>query len=238
MSRVSVLIPARNVEATIERAINSALSQTGVEVEVIVAENGSTDYTALKVINIDDNRITFIQPDVDGVGATLNAAAQIATGEYFIELDADDYFAPDCLKKLVTALDGTPSHIGFAHGCIAYEGDVEMLYKPRPFRREHYWQSNACLYPFLYKRAAWDMGCRYHDHIFVEGRWISVQDWDMALQMTEYMRYEGVALPDTLVLHYTFRRNAQGQALGQKYNKELVAAFKQRWPMTTIERIG
>lgn len=243
MPDISVLIPARNAAATIERAIRSALEQASLiarlEVEVIVCYDGSADDTAKVVRGINDPRVVSVSGNTNGVGAALNLCAASAMGDYFIELDADDWMEPGCLSRMIDALDGTPSHVGFAHGCVQYHGDSEQLYIPRQYTREDFLRGNATLYPFLYKRAAWDAGCRYADHFLTPvGRWISVQDWDMALQLVWHMRYTGVALPDVLVLHYDFKRGAEGQSLGRIYNRELTAAFKQRWTRVSVERIG
>ena len=237
MIDVSILTPARNAALTIRRAIDSALSQDGVSVEVIVSENGSTDDTRAMLSTIDDPRLHILDSHADGVGASLNECGEVATGRYFVELDADDWFAPDCLALLVAALDHAPSHVGFAHGCVRYHGDQSFLYTPRQYTRHDYRRGFMCLYPFVYRRQAWDSGCRYADHIYTEGRWLSVQDYDFALQLVEFMRYNGLALPDVLVLNYTFNRQAEGQSVGARHQAELLAAFRARWPMVEVERL-
>lgn len=232
MNGVSVLMPARNSADTIHRAITSALDQSGIEVEVLVCENGSRDDTAAVVQRLmdQDARVKLIQPrGVDGVGASLNAAAETATGYYFIELDADDTLQPNCLAIMADVLNNLPERVGFVYGGVQYRGDSDLLYIPPIFNRMALRRGNTILYPFMYRRQAWDMGCRYVDHLFVEGRWVSWQDWDMALQLVEFARYEGQALPNLPVLNYTYNRTAEGQSVGARHSAELQAAFRARW---------
>jgi glycosyltransferase involved in cell wall biosynthesis len=87
----SVLIPAYNAEATIAQAVASAFDQTVAPLEVLVADDGSTDATravaeraGAKVIALDH---------VNG-SAARNHAARIARGDVFFFLDADDYWNP------------------------------------------------------------------------------------------------------------------------------------------------
>lgn len=240
---VTVLIPAYNCEATIGRAIQSALSQEGVSVQVSVIDDGSTDGTsdaigkAFDECGVTDSRVASVVSTSTNFGqcVALNSAGLYATGRYLIELDADDWLEPNALAALVHALDAAPEHVGFAYGCTQYHGELGYYYQPRPYKRSDYYERFPALYPFMYRREAWDAGCRYTPHMEVNGRALSIQDWDMALQLIEYMRYDGLALRDTLVLHYHYK--AEGTVGGElKANGgALMAAFKRRWPKVTAE---
>lgn len=238
MVDVSVLIPARNAALTIERAIRSALDQPYVNIEVIVCPNNCTDDTEAQIQAISDARVITVHGNANSVASALNLCADAATGDYFIELDSDDWLGEACLKRMVDALDCTPSHIGYAHGAVQYHGDETYLYTPRQYTRRDLWHGNYVLYPFLYKRMAWDAGCRYQDHLFLNGKWLSIQDWDMLLQLSEYMRWDGVSLPDVLVLHYNYNRNGETQRLWTENRTAIIKAFQLRWPIADASRIG
>ncbi|MDE2030489.1 MAG: glycosyltransferase family 2 protein [Alphaproteobacteria bacterium] len=91
MPDISVIIAAYNVEAMIECAIESALAQQGVTIEVIVADDASTDGTLAAARRIDDSRVTIIAlPHNGGPGAARNAAIGAATAEWIAVLDGDD----------------------------------------------------------------------------------------------------------------------------------------------------
>lgn len=93
MSRpmVSVLMPAFNVERYIESSINSVLSQTFKDFELIVLDDGSTDATASIISAYDDPRIKKIfLPKNKGLVNARNTLVELAKGEFVAFLDADD----------------------------------------------------------------------------------------------------------------------------------------------------
>jgi succinoglycan biosynthesis protein ExoO len=103
MVDVSVIIAAWNAQQTITRAIMSALSQSSVAVEVIVADDASTDATSAVVTNSDDTRIRYLRLPINaGPAAARNAAIKLAQGRWIAVLDADDMLLPDRLATLVT----------------------------------------------------------------------------------------------------------------------------------------
>ncbi len=98
---VSVMMPAHNAEKLVEEAINSLLSQTYAEWELLVVDDGSTDETARIVSSISDERITLVSQRSAGEAAARNRALDLAQGEFVAFLDADDRFLPDHLVRTV-----------------------------------------------------------------------------------------------------------------------------------------
>lgn len=108
--RVSVLIPAFNASDTITAALMSALNQTSSDLEVIVADDGSTDATRDRVtalMSIDD-RIRLVSQPNQGVAVARNAALRVARGTYVSFLDADDLWLPNYLDEMTSALNSLP----------------------------------------------------------------------------------------------------------------------------------
>ena len=107
---ISFIIPSYNSANTIKRAIDSILSQnTDLEYEIIVVDDGSTDNTD-KVIKCYDNdeRIKYYKKDNSGVADTRNYGVKMATGDYIIFVDSDDYTSKNLLKDIETyILQGT-----------------------------------------------------------------------------------------------------------------------------------
>lgn len=118
MTKISILLPVYNAQETISRAINSALDQHGIEIEVIVVNDGSTDDTAHYLKGWPEG-VRVITRENGGLVAALNTALAAATGEYCIRLDADDWFVPNCLARLAMPLlrGGI-----FSYGCVRYHG--------------------------------------------------------------------------------------------------------------------
>jgi glycosyltransferase involved in cell wall biosynthesis len=100
--QVSIALPTRNRWPMLERALASALGQQGVEVEVIVVDEASSDETPERLQGIDDERVSFLRHDSPrGPAAARNSAIERARGEWIAFLDDDDIWAP---RKLHTQL--------------------------------------------------------------------------------------------------------------------------------------
>jgi len=102
--RVSVVVPVFNGEAFVATAIASALAQTVRDIEVLVADNGSTDGTwaLLKTLAQNDPRVRPLKaPEGRGPDVARNACLDVAQGEWIAVLDADDSMHPERLERLL-----------------------------------------------------------------------------------------------------------------------------------------
>lgn len=101
---VSILIPAYNAERFIADAVRSALAQTWRPIEVIVADDGSTDKTLsiAKALQSDTVRVVSLQHK--GAAAARNYAFSLSRGEYIQWLDADDFMEPDKIARQMRAV--------------------------------------------------------------------------------------------------------------------------------------
>lgn len=99
---VSICIPVYNSENTIGETIDSALSQTYKNIEIIVVDNHSTDSTYEVVRSFQDKRIKAFQNKENiGMAGNWNRVLELATGEYIHFLCADDLLQPSCVEKKV-----------------------------------------------------------------------------------------------------------------------------------------
>lgn len=99
---VSFIIAAFRAADTIARAIDSALAQEDVEVEVIVVDDASPDDTAAVVESMVDPRIRLIRlPANRGPGGARNAGLDAARGDWVAILDADDTVRPGRLARMI-----------------------------------------------------------------------------------------------------------------------------------------
>lgn len=102
MRPASVIVPAFNREACIQRAVRSALLQTYPIKEVLVVDDGSTDRTCEVVAGLDDPRIRIIRMNSNsGAPAARNQGLDEARGEYVALLDSDDEWDPMYLESVV-----------------------------------------------------------------------------------------------------------------------------------------
>lgn len=107
--KLSILMPVYNEAAFVGNAIKQALNVTyPCEVELVVVDDGSRDGTAEILEGIDDPRVVVeAHPRNRGKGAAIRTAAEVATGDYMVILDADlEYDPQDIPKLLEPVLDG------------------------------------------------------------------------------------------------------------------------------------
>jgi succinoglycan biosynthesis protein ExoO len=101
---VTVLIAAWNAEATLGRAVESALSQTGVTLEVLIVDDASTDGTravAAALVRTDPRVRLIALARNGGPAQARNAGIEAGRGQWLAVLDADDAFAPGRLARLI-----------------------------------------------------------------------------------------------------------------------------------------
>src|SRR5246127_102134 len=109
---VSVGLFVYNGERYIEETLDSILSQTFIDFELIISDNASTDRTgeiALSYAKRDD-RIRYYRSEKNmGAGWNVRRVYELATGKYFKQAAADDMLEPDFLRLCVEALENDPS---------------------------------------------------------------------------------------------------------------------------------
>ena len=103
MPKVSVIIPVFNASKYICQAVDSVLTQTYKDFEIIVVDDGSTDHTAEALKKYGD-RIKYLHQDNAGPTVARNNGINKTSGEYIAFLDADDLWYPENLKQKVSFL--------------------------------------------------------------------------------------------------------------------------------------
>jgi glycosyltransferase involved in cell wall biosynthesis len=96
----SVVIPLYNKRLYIRRAVDSVLSQSIENFELIVVDDGSTDGGVDLIKYIADSRLRVVYQSNEGAGPARNTGMKTSQGEYIAFLDADDAWSPDHLEEL------------------------------------------------------------------------------------------------------------------------------------------
>lgn len=130
---ISVVIPAFNVERCLDRAIDSVLTQEPVP-EVIVVNDGSEDSTA-EVARGYGDKITFLDRQHAGPGATRNAGIAAAAGELIAFLDADDFWLPGFLSTCSRFLDLHDEAVAVSTGLRFLQIDGTAVDEPETLLR-------------------------------------------------------------------------------------------------------
>ncbi len=108
---VSILMAAHNAEDYVDAAVESLLGQTWDRFELIVVDDGSDDATSdrLAVLAGRDDRLRVLVNEVRlGLAASLNRAIDVAEGDLFARMDADDIARPDRLDRQVQVFAADP----------------------------------------------------------------------------------------------------------------------------------
>ena len=100
---VSVIIPVYNVEKYIDRCIQSVVHQTHSNIEIILINDGSTDTSELlcRYWANRDSRIRFFSKENEGLGITRNMGIELATADYIMFVDSDDWIELTIVEKLL-----------------------------------------------------------------------------------------------------------------------------------------
>ncbi len=123
---VSVILPVKNAEVTLARAIESIEKQTLKDWELILVDDHSLDtspYIA-KSHGFKNAKIRLFTNPGSGIVDALNFGIARATGKFIARMDADDYAYPQRLETQVQFLE-THTEIGFVGSCVNYCGDRE-----------------------------------------------------------------------------------------------------------------
>ncbi len=110
---VSVIVPIYNVEGYLPRCLDSLLSQTYGDFELILVDDGSTDTTGAICdrYGVADARVRVLHQPNAGVSAARNRALDVARGQFLTFVDADDTVDPTYLERLYTGLRDTGADI-------------------------------------------------------------------------------------------------------------------------------
>ena len=121
--KVTVIIPVYNAEKYLRECLDSVLSQTWKDMEILCVDDGSTDSSPaiLREYAKRDPRLRVLCQENRNAGAARNTGMDAAQGEYLVFLDADDFFEPELLEKQVEQCGRHRAEIGI---CGADQYDV------------------------------------------------------------------------------------------------------------------
>ena len=100
MAYFSIVIPVFNKGAFVAKTLKSVLSQTFADFEIIIVNDGSTDESEARILEVSDSRIHYFTKKKEGVAVARNYGIDKASADYVCFLDADDYWYPEFLKTM------------------------------------------------------------------------------------------------------------------------------------------
>lgn len=120
----SVVIPVHNAQACLERCVESWLSQTRGDLELILVDDGSEDASPAlcDAFAERDGRVRVIHQANAGVSAARNAGIEAAEGTYLLFTDSDDYVEPNLLEKLGQCMEDAGADLALCGYHHLYDG--------------------------------------------------------------------------------------------------------------------
>jgi glycosyltransferase involved in cell wall biosynthesis len=122
MKKISVVMPVYNVEKYIRKAIQSVLSQTYQNFELIIVDDGSTDQSEIIYQRFSDPRIKIVKQKNRGLAGARNTGIRASTGDYVAFLDSDDLWTKYKLERHVNHLNACNQvGVSFSHSSLIDE---------------------------------------------------------------------------------------------------------------------
>lgn len=103
---ISIIVPVYNVEQYLRQSLDSLVNQTYSNIEIIGINDGSPDH-CIDILNeyaAKDSRVVVIDKKNEGVAAARNDAMKVATGEYFMFVDGDDWIELNACERLINVM--------------------------------------------------------------------------------------------------------------------------------------
>lgn len=157
MALVSIIVPIYNIQGYLGQCIDSLLMQTFTDIEVILVDDGSSDRSAeiCDDYAIKDSRIIVIHKANGGLPSARNAGMDIATGEWLIHVDGDDWIEPETVERFVAAVDSPLVDVVVGGLHFAYDDCLAM---DKDYLPEE-WQSDKVEYMQRFMQQDWTCLC-------------------------------------------------------------------------------
>lgn len=167
---ISVIVPVYKVEKYLDRCVNSILQQTYTNIEVWLVDDGSTDNCPAMCDDFaqSDYRIKVIHKTNGGLSDARNVAIEMATGDYLMFVDSDDYIAQDHIENLYKGLVHNGADVAVNTACFFQENQI-----PNPIHSEKIFLCSGIeaietmFYQELFDTTAW--GKIYKKSLFNSG---------------------------------------------------------------------
>jgi glycosyltransferase involved in cell wall biosynthesis len=225
MPRVSVLLPVYNNEAYLRPAVESILSQSFQDFELLVLDDGSSD-RSLEILQSYLPRLKITSRENRGFRTTLNELISMASGEYLARMDADDISEPDRLKKQVKFLDENPDHVIVGGGLLRINcNGLPIGYMSFPISHEEIDAANLIGHTSISHPAAMIRRSTmvsiggYRDFPYAE-------DLDLWLRLAEVGKLANLPLP---VLNYRIHAGSASVKNQQVQVDAMEAACREAW---------
>lgn len=235
---VSVVLPAYNAGSYIAEAINSILTQTYTDFELIIINDCSTDTTEEEILAITDSRIQYIKnAQNSGLIYNLNLGFSLAKGKYIVRMDADDISLPTRIATQVAFMEANPK-VGVCGSWFQSFGSTNGI---APYDTENYdiklrmlYQCHFCHPTLIIRKSIID-----DNNLSYDKAYIHAEDYELWGRMAFLTDFANIA---EVLLNY----RVHGESVSQKHSaiqgensgKVIQAIFKRFSINVTLEAVA
>lgn len=209
---VSIIIPVYNVQDYLARCVDSVLTQTYTDLEIILVDDGSIDISGdiCDEYALHNARVRVIHKENGGLSDARNAGLDVARGNYVAFIDADDYVHPSFVELLLKTINETGAQIAVSTWQELKDGDKPRKVKTKRPRCTILTQEEAISSVFYQKKLNHSSCSRifetqlFNNLRFPEGMLYE----DLAIIYPLLCKVEKVALINTPMYYYMHRQGS------------------------------
>lgn len=231
MDLISVIVPVYNAEKYIEECVNSLVTQTYPNMEIILVDDGSKDgsFSVCKKLAEKYKNVTAFHKENGGVASARNYGIHKSSGQYIGFMDNDDYIEPDMFETLISELKKTDAFVAQilvenvtenheTIGTIEHSKSYTEEITASQFKKDLLLQkANMTCWSKLYKRVVLE---KYE---FVDGRWN--EDMLLLYRIFSDPKYNKLISIDKVGYHYVYRSGSYSKnGFNQGYVDNIVNA--------------
>ncbi|MCG2419878.1 glycosyltransferase family 2 protein [Aequorivita sp. F47161] len=198
---ISIIIPCYNDGEFIEKSVRSALTQSYLNKEVIVVDDGSNIVTKKILRDLEPELDLLITQENRGQSSARNNGIQNASGDFILVLDSDDYFEPTfCEKAFLEMKKNEYIKLVTCHAMLHFQDNSKRIYIPNGGTLIDFLYSNSAIGNALFRKKDWEVIGGY-DETMRDG-W---EDWEFYIRL---IQLGGICevIPEVL-FHYNKRCN-------------------------------
>ena len=244
--KITVIVPVYNVENYLNKCLDSIITQTYKNIEIIVVNDGSTDASGeiCKEFAEIDHRIIYIEQENAGLSAVRNTGLEIMSGDYVTFVDSDDWIEQDYLETLYKKIVEYQADIAVGNYYSFNESEGMFYFH---ILGDSYYEKvydNVSIFENLYDSqemksfaliSAW--GKLYKAGLFEQLRFdIGKLGEDCYLNQKIYLLAEKIVYIHKGIYSYRIRNNSLSRTWTEKWMHALVDAMSER--ITLLANLG
>lgn len=228
---ISVIMPVYNTAPFLKEAIESILSQTETNFELILINDASTDDSSVVINTFTDPRIRIINNEKNlGLAVSLNKGIRAATGKYIARMDGDDISLPHRFEEQLKIIKTADRRSLICSTCLLIDENGNKIGKwkddskytsPKEIRKQLP-NNNCIVHPSVLVRR--DLLAEF----FYDPEQHESEDYDLWLRMASDA-IQFIKIPEALVLHrirkHSFTRQLQKNVFFKLFRVKLVFLF-------------